>query len=338
MGELKNNERLLMIRDIFKEASDENHKLCLKDIYEMLTAKAGPDFDVDMKSIRSDIDTLCRSGFNIDFEVGRQNAKYYYYEDREFELYELRMLIDAVGSARFISASETESLIEKLKNQTSRYYGQELQNQIYIDKKLKCENKAARFFIHNIHCAIEKKSKIKFRYGCYDVDKTFNLRKDGKEYILSPYALIWNSDYYYVIGIYEGREDFSHYRIDRMRDVSVLDESFERKEFHTISYLRKTFNMYTGTLDTLKLRFKNTLISKVMDRFGKDVEITVKGTDYFEVKVDAALSEGLQRWILSFGSGVKVLSPSSLKESIMQEIKSMGAEYGLEQCDLNNNF
>lgn len=330
MGDISNKQRILNLMEIFKSETDENHHLSVDDIYERMIEKAGPNFNANMKSIRSDIESLSDFGFNIDHEVGSHNKKLYYFQDRDFEFYELRMLIDAVSSAKFITSDESQRLIEKLKSQTSSHLSKNLENQIFLEKKVKCENNSVRYYIDTIHRAIGNNFKLKYKYGSYDVNKNFNLHKDGNYYILKPYALVWNNDFYYIIGIYEGKEKFSHYRIDRMRKVEILEENFEKVEFDVSDYLNKTFNMYSGEVDIVYLKFHKKLINVVLDRFGTDVDIYSIDKDTFSIKVQAAVSEGLVRWLLTWGSDVEVISPDSLKASVMDEIAKMCSKYNIK--------
>lgn len=323
MSDMSNKQRILNLMEIFKNDTDEHNHLSLDDIFEKMLKKAGPEFDVNMKSIRSDIKSLSDFGFNIDHEVGQHNKKLYYYQDREFELYELRMLIDAVSSARFITSGESERLISKLKAQTSKYLAKDLENQICLDNKIKCENNSVRFFIDSIHRAISNNFKIKFQYGKYDLDKNFKLNKEGQYYTLQPYALTWNYDFYYVIGIFEGKNNFSHYRIDRMRNVQVIEEAFHGQDFDVTTYTNKTFYMYSGKVEIIELQFKNTLINVIIDSLGKDVKIVSTGKDSFNIEIEAAISDGLISWLLTWGSSVKVISPISLKEKVQEEILIM---------------
>jgi predicted DNA-binding transcriptional regulator YafY len=331
MGELSNNQRVLKLREIFMYESDENHKLSLENIHDKMSRSMGEDFYIDNRSIQGAISTLSKSGFNVDCEIGKQNKKLYYHADRDFELYELRMLIDAVSSAKFITVCESEKLIEKLKKQTSHFDAAELESQIILDSKLKCENRSVRFFIDKIHKAIGNNYKIKFQYGCYDVNKNFNLRKEGKIYSLFPYALIWSREFYYIIGIHEGKDDFSHYRIDKMRNVEVAEEKFRRLEFNAADYLNKTFNMYGGIVETVKLSFSNELINYVLDRFGRDVEVTRRNQNSFEIVIEAAVSDGLLKWILNWGRGCRVISPASLRERVLEEIRCMQDIYQVSE-------
>jgi len=327
MGDISNKQRILNLMDIFKKETDEEHQLSLDDIYEKMVKMAGPNYNVNMKSIRGDIESLSNFGFNIDHEIGAHNKKLYYYQDREFEFYELRMLIDAVSSAKFITSDESQQLIEKLKNQTSNYLAKNLENQIFLEKKVKCENNSVRYFIDTIHRAIGGSFKIKFKYGSYDVNKNFNLNKNGSYYILKPYALVWNNDFYYIIGVHGDKEKFCHYRIDRMRDVEISEKNFEKVNFEVSDYLNKTFNMYSGEVEIVKLKFHNSIINVVLDKFGKDIDIYSRDEDTFSIKVEAAVSEGLVRWLLTWGNDVEIISPNSLIMRIKEEVTKVYSKY-----------
>lgn len=333
MSELSNSQRLLKLKEIFMYESDEDHKLSLEDIYDKISEITGSDFEADRRSIKKDMDILRKNGFYIEHEEGKRKKKLYYYADRHFEFYELRLLIDAVSSAKFITVCESEKLIQKLKNQTSIYAAEELQNQIILDNRIKCEDKSIRFYIDKIHRAIGNNNKISFQYGCYDVHKKFILRKDGKVYTLLPYILTRDREFCYIVGIHAGKKSFSHYRLDRMRNVNIVEEKFERRAFNAADYLSKSFYMYSGDVETVKLSFSNKIINHVIDRFGRDVEITVRDDKSFEIIIEAAISEGLVRWIMAWGSSCRVISPASLKERVMTEINDMQKTY----CETREN-
>jgi predicted DNA-binding transcriptional regulator YafY len=244
-----------------------------------------------------------------------------------FELHEIRLLLDAVISARFLTIEETRNLIKKIKHLKSRHSAKKLEKQIYLDGIIKAKNAAARFGIDQIRTAITERKKIVFQYGRYNVDKEFVLSHDGDTYTVHPYALIWNSDYYYLIGYYEKAEEIRHYRVDRMRNVSVKEDNYKPQKLNIPEYVNHSFHMFAGDEELIRLQFDTKLINVVIDRFGLEADIREMDDDSFILTTMASVSEGLIGWILTWGSHVKVLSPNHLQDRLKEESQKMWEQY-----------
>ncbi|WP_064091301.1 helix-turn-helix transcriptional regulator [Rossellomorea aquimaris] len=328
MTRIDNKERLLKLMDILSSETDEDHELGLDDIILRFRQVYGSDVKLNKNSLKDDIDHLIKSGFDVTINQVKDGLpKFYSHQYRLFELYELRMIIDAVVSAKFITKQETKQLISKIKKLTSDHEGKKLQNEIQIDSSIKSESPQIRLIIHDLHEAISERKIITFQYGRYDLDKKFNLSHKGRTYKVKPYALTWANDYYYLIAYYYEAKEIRHYRVDRLRNVEALEESFPYEYFDVSKYVQSTFHMFAGNEEWIKIKFQNHLINVIIDKFGKDVEIMKAEDGYFVLSTKALVSDGLINWILSFGNQAKIISPPSLLEKVKQEVIQMNKLY-----------
>ncbi|TCP25628.1 putative DNA-binding transcriptional regulator YafY [Scopulibacillus darangshiensis] len=323
-----NRLRLIKVMEILRTKTDEENELSLGEIKEHLKMELGETFAVQDKSLREDLRALGDGGFMIDENTGKQGRKFYRHEGL-FEMYEIRLLLDAVISARFLTEKETKDLIKKIKMLKSQTTAKRLQKQIFLDGVIKAKSPAVRYGIDHIRTAISDQKKITYQYGRYNVDKAFVLSHEGRVYTVHPYALIWNNDYYYLIGFYEGAGEVRHYRVDRMRDVQVKNEHFNHHNIDIPDYVNRSFHMYSGEEDVIKLKFKNGLINVIIDRFGIDADIKRADDDSFFIRTKASVSDGLVRWLLTWGSDVEVIEPASLRERIKAENEKVQKLYNI---------
>lgn len=330
MTRLDNKERILKLMEIFREQTDEENELTIDDIVEQFRMKYGSDVKLNRNSLKDDIEHLIESGFDITINQEKDGLpKYYSHQYRLFELYELRMLIDAVASARFITKEETKQLIGKIKELTSIHHAKKLHNEILINSSIKSESKLVRLFINDLHEAISARKMIQFRYGRYNVNKEFVLSHAGDFYKVKPLALTWVNDFYYLIAYYFKAEEIRHYRVDRLRDVQLSEETYPYEPFDVSKYVSSTFHMYAGNEERIRVKFANSLINVMIDKFGKDVEIKKADDNHFILTTNAIVSEGLVKWLLNWGSDAKVLSPQSLVDDVTEEIKKMMRIYDI---------
>jgi predicted DNA-binding transcriptional regulator YafY len=331
MTRVDNKERVLRLMSILSEETDEDHELSLDDIIMRFKQMFGPDVKLNKNSLKDDLEHLIRNNFDVTINQEKEGLpKYYSHQYRLFELYELRMLIDAVVSAKFISKKETRQLTGKIKRLTSLHQGKKLHNEIQIDSSIKSESPYIRLAIHDIHEAIAERRMITFQYGRYDVKKEFNLSHEGKLYKVKPYALAWANDFYYLIAYYFEADEIRHYRVDRLRNVEPLSETFPYEPFDVSKYVQSTFHMFAGDEEWIKVSFQNHLINVIIDKFGKDVDIQRDGEDHFILNTKARVSSGLVNWILNFGSQARVISPPSLVETVKTEVSKLHSLYHSE--------
>lgn len=328
MCDISNRERITKLKEILEKETDEESGISKADIIKRLKEEFEPNiFKVNDKSIVEDIKTLSEMGFDVITEFGAHGKMLYSNKNKLFELYELRILIDAICSSRFITSEETSKIIEKIKRLTGTTLAKKLQNQIYIDGRVKSEDNQVRRWIDILHTSISDQKKVLFKYGNYNTDKEFTLHHNGEYYHVEPYALIWNNDYYYLVGILNNETKFRNFRVDRMRDVQIEDVIFSKKPLNISTYLNETFNMYPGESEMVIIHFDNQLINAVIDRLGTNINITKIDDNKFEVRFKAAINEGLTRWILMWGSDAEVISPKSLVEKIQIESSKMHMLY-----------
>lgn len=327
-SKLSSKQRLIKLQELLRKHTDEDNQLKLDEIldlfYEEYKIHAGK------KAIRDDLKALEESGI-FDVMVNQEKdgvEKYYSHQQRVFEIHELRLLIDAVSSAKFISTKETEDLVDKIKQLTSIHQAKQLGNRMILSESSKNENTKIKYSIHTLHTAILSSQYIQFKYGRYNLQKKFKLSNNGDFYQLKPYALVWHNNFYYLIGEYLPTEEIRHYRVDRMRDVAALDETFVRDPgFDVSKYTEKLFHMYSGEEALVEVEFNADLINVVIDRFGRGVNIRPIGEEKFRISTQAILSDGLVRWLMTWGSDAKVLTPPSLVERIKEEAEKFYRVY-----------
>ncbi|MGG0276204.1 helix-turn-helix transcriptional regulator [Bacillus rhizoplanae] len=326
MKDYTSGQRILKFLDILKELTDENHFITMKDIQERLQIQFNRN-SIDMKTLRKDLATLKEFGFKIE-EQTRPDKQKEYSLDTSFSSAELCILIDAVTSARFLTKKDTNDLIKKLKTLTSTHVGKKMTNALYVDQRIKTTNPHAKRWIESLHQAINEHVKIKFKYKRYNHKLEVVYGRNGDYYTVIPYALVWNHDYYYLIAK-QHKDDtvFSHYRVDRMEDVQYTNEHFHRESFDIADYIKKTFHMYTGIVENIEVIFHNHLINVIVDTFGTNIDVTQVDSDHFKIKFQAAVNDGLFRWLLTWGSSAKVVAPTSLVTRMKEESEKFAHLY-----------
>lgn len=307
--------RLLLLQKYFVEKTDELHQT---DTFTLMKFLEDQKIPTNRKTLRADIKTLYDSGMDIVTVPSKPNK--YFLGERDFELPELKLLVDAVASSRFITEKKSKVLIQKLSNMASISQQEVLKRNIYPSSRAKSTNETSFYVVDTINEAINRHKKIAFRYFEYDVDKKKIFRHGGELYQLSPYALIWNEDFYYVLGYSEYYEKVVTFRVDRIRDAQVLDERAKGKPkgFKVEDYAKKTFEMYDGEEENVRLLCNADLMKYVVDRFGEGVKTARSNDnpDAFIATVQIALSPTFYAWVFQFGGGIKILSPKEAYENL----------------------
>lgn len=327
MDEISNFKRLTAIKEILFELTGEDHYLSISDILHQLKLRFGSEYNVSRNTIIKAIEELKNCEFNIEEYVGENKTAYYSHQYRKFELHELRLLIDAISSARFITSDESNKLINKVRALTSKHLAKRLHNQVVVDQSVKGENREVRYHIDKIHTCINEKKRLTFQYGRYNLKKEFLLIHEGQIYDVTPLALVWNNDYYYLVAQPEGKDEIKHFRVDRMKNVVEGDPMPSKIDFDITEHLKRSFNMYPGIVNNVEVQFKNQLINVVIDRFGRNINIRKVNEDWFVIKMKASISEGLVRWLLTWGSDAKVIEPSQLVKKLKAEAEKMQRLY-----------
>ncbi|MBQ9765583.1 MAG: WYL domain-containing protein [Lachnospiraceae bacterium] len=319
--------KLMYLADIFMERTDETHYLSMKQILEALDAYG---IKAERKSIYDDIELLGQYGLNIEGE--KVNGRYgYHLLEHRFELAELKLLVDAVLASRFITAKKSQGLIEKLCSLVSRYEAKQLQRQLFVTERIKTVNESVFYNIDELYAAINADSKIEFEYYEWSLKKELVLRPNGKKKDISPLALIWDDENYYLVAYDTEADKIKHYRVDKMRNITATGQKRDNKERYSdidmALYAEKMFGMFGGDEMTVTMECTNELVGVIIDRFGKDLMLVPKADNKFTVHFKIQLSKQFLAWVFSLGDRVKIISPTEAVEAMKEEIRRLAEQY-----------
>ncbi len=318
--------RLLYIIDILSRKSDEEHPLSATQIMEYLRNDYG--IDCERKTVYDCIECLNKYGYEI---IKSQSPRGYFMTPYYFEPAELRLLIDAVQAADFISAKKTKSLIKKFSSFASEYQYKRIEKQVYIDNRNKCANENLFIIVDIISSAILTRKQIEVNYRRRKVVDGKTAQYEEKTMIINPYALIWANDHYYLVGNYNKYDNLIHLRIDRLKNVKVLD-SFSRHfsevspyqtYFDIADYSNKHLSMFSGDIKPVELICNNDIIEEFIDKFGEKNYMKPYNDEQFIAKIDVAVTDGLVAWVMQYGNKIKVKSPKELKNMIIDKTNSI---------------
>ena len=318
--------KLLYLVKILREETDEEHVLNAQQLIERLEKY---DILAERKSIYDDIARLQDFGLDI-IQVRNRSNSGYYLGSREFELPELKLLVDVVQSSRFITIKKSRELIHKLEQFAGRGEAGKLQRQVYVSGRIKTENESIYYNVDFIHRAIQENRQIVFQYMEWNLERKLVPRRGGQKYVISPWALSWNEENYYLIGYDADAGKIKHYRVDKMGSITLGDEkrlgSEAFESFDIADYTNKTFGMYGGKEETVSLVLKDRLIGVVMDRFGREADIRKLNDGFFRVRVRVAVSGQFYGWLTGLGQDARLTGP--------EEIVSDYRDYLKEICGL----
>ena len=305
--------KILYLMRILLTETDETHMLTMG---ELISKLADLGVSAERKTVYDDIEALRLYGLDIVMEKTRSYG--YYVAARDFELPELKLLADAVQSSKFITEKKSLELIKKLESLASVYDAGKLRRQVFIHSRVKSMNESIYYSVDALHEAVARRKKISFKYFDYNIHKKRVFRKSGASYIVSPVALTWNEENYYLIAHSEDREGLSHFRVDRMSGVTItgIDCGKDRPEFNLAEYSKRVFGMFGGEVAEVRLRVSNQLTGAIIDRFGKDIIIIADDEQHFTVTVSVALSPIFYGWLFQFGELCEVLSPQRLRDDL----------------------
>jgi len=318
--------KLFYIADILKKYTDEDHPIPATEICDKL-AEMG--VTAERKAVYDDIEQLLDYGFDI--IKTRVPKSGYFLGSRQFEIPEIYLLADAVRTAKFITPKKTRELVSKLQDMLSIYQKAGIENGIYIDSESKCTNEEIFYNIDTVSRAIALKKKISFRYGVRVLQSDRTIKVEYKQRKISPYALTWQDDHYYLIGNYEKYDNLVHFRIDRMRSVSVLEENSRsycevseyREVFDVADYTKRLFNMYGGKIENVDLKCNLEILEQITDRFGDKIFVRNITDTHFTFSTKAVISEAFITWVMNYGNKVEVISPSYLRDKIKTRAKEI---------------
>ena len=319
--------KLMYLMKIMLEKTDETHSITMPEIIESLAAYG---ISAERKSVYSDIENLRMYGLDI-IGVQEDKAYRYYVAGRRFELAELKLLVDSVQSAKFITAKKSNELIKKIEGLASKYEAMQLHRQVFVSGRVKTMNESIYYNVDRIHTAIAENSVIEFQYFRWNVDKKMELRHDGIFYEVSPWALSWDDENYYLIA-YDAKKDMiKHFRVDKMLRIRSTGKKREGKQmfasFDMAAYARKMFGMFGGEEQRVRIECDNALAGVIIDRFGKDVAMVRKGDKKFVVSVDVAVSRQFIAWVIGLGAEAKIIEPPEVVSQVREEIDRLIAQY-----------
>ena len=296
MTSIRNKQRPFRLLKYLYENTDEEHPISTTELVRIFVAE---DAHAKRKTVKDDMDVLVGEGFDVVTVRGRNNS--FFLGTRKFELPEVKLLIDAVSSSRFISAEKSETLINKLTDMVSRHQAEKVCRHLYTAEHVKADNKQIYYIVDAVTDAINEGKKIRFQYFDYDGKKEKCLRHDGAEYSVSPYALVWDDSHYYMCGYSDAKQMIVNYRVDRMCNTEIKDEKAVAlpEGFSMDDYVRKQFHMFAG-----------------------DETEVVLSEDTFQAKVHVADSPTFYGWVFPFEGKIQIVEPEEIREKYRSMVKA----------------
>ncbi len=322
--------KILALLQVFEQKTDDQHMLTVPELVDALN---GAGIPAERKSIYTDIAALQDAGYDIEQQRGRGGG--YYLASRSFELAELKILVDAVQSSRFITRKKSRELIHKLEGLASSYQASALQRQVFVSGRAKSENETSYYAVDALHQAIASDKMVSFQYWEWQPDGKKHPRREGSLYKVSPWALAWENDNYYLIAYqdYAQPANIRHYRVDRMQKVKVLNHPRAGKklyaDFDLAAYIKKRFNMYASSDEQqVTLRCANHMAGTIIDRFGTGIMlIPEEDGAHFHVTVPIAVSPQFLGWVCGLSPYVTILGPETVRDQICTLIQDMSKIY-----------
>jgi len=304
--------RTLMVLRYLWETTDDEHSVTVADIVAYLAEQGVPA--KDYRTIRADIAELL--DFGIDIVETKRDRYEYHVGNRHFEVPEVKLLVDAVQSSRFISQRKSKALIQKLATFVGPHDAGIIQRELYVDQRSKSDNESVLRSVDAVQDAIAENKKVSFQYFDYSPQKEKVARHNGMTYRISPYSLIWNDDNYYMIGFSDDRKIIQTFRIDRIDHLSQVDEPrIEPPDDYNVSdFFTQEFSMLSGKERTVELLVENHLMNNIIDRFGESVQAKTVDNGHFKITVTVALSTNFYAWVFASNGKIRILSPQEARE------------------------
>ena len=313
--------KLLLLMDYLLHNTDEKHPTTIRSITEYLESQG---VSAERKALYDDLEILREFGLDI-LKTGNGRDSAYFIGSRAFELPELKLLVDSVQSSKFISQRKTSDLIRKLEKLASVHDAQALQRQVFVQNRIKTMNESVYYSVDAIHEGISCNRKIRFRYFDLNVKKQRRYRRDGAYYTVSPYALNWDAENYYLVAFDAEAGRIKHYRVDRMANILTTDEPRDGQAFYSrldmAEYTRAVFGMFAGEAQTVRMRFENALVGPVLDRLGTDSMLIPDGDSHFTVTAKIVVSSQYFAWLFGFGARAQILAPEPVAEQYRQALR-----------------
>lgn len=322
-------QKLLYIEDFLRHHTDETHSVTVPEIIDYLASNG---IKAERKSIYNDIQTLCDFGLDIVHGVGPGNG--YRLAEREFELPEVKLLVDLVQSSKFITTKKSRELIRKLEGLVSENDARKLQRQVIVTDRNKTANEKIYYSVDVIYSAIAENKQIRFHYFDWDVHKQMKLRKDGAFYEVSPWLLTWDDENYYLVAYDNDAGLMKHYRVDKMLDIGLTGNNRDGREtfeqINVAAYAKKTFGMFAGEEKTVQLLCDNSMTGVIIDRFGSDVALRPYDETHVLARADIAVSPQFFGWLAGLSDKVQIFSPESVAHDYQRYLQDILSSYRKE--------
>lgn len=319
--------KLYYLAKIMTEKTDDEHMITMPEIQKELLKY---DVTADRKSLYDDLEQLRVLGIDV---IGEKDGRNFFYHvgGKQFEIAELKLLVDAIQSSKFITEKKSNELIKKLTGMASQYEAEQLKRQVVVQGRVKTMNESIYYSVDDVHKAIAANRQISFEYMRWNTDKKMEPRRDSA-YVVSPWALTWDDENYYLIAYDEEAGKIKHFRVDKLKSIKILqDKRIGRdkfKELDLAKYSKMSFGMYGGEPTKVKLTFKDEIVGVFLDRFGKDITIgKSKQKGWSETSVDVALSDQFFGWIFAIGPDVKIMGPKDVVKMFKKELKGRLEQY-----------
>lgn len=321
-------QKLLYIAQYLMENTDENHAVSTPQLIEYLNSQG---IKAERKSIYNDIDTL--NDFGMDIIRSEEHRGGYMLASRPFELAEVKLLVDLVQSSKFITEKKSRELIGKLETLTSKYDAKAMQRQVEIVGRSKTQNETIYYNVDIIHTAIHKNVKIRFHYFDWDVNKKMQLRHDGAWYEVSPWKLTWDDENYYLIAWDGKTEDVRFYRVDKIVDITLTEQTRDGKEafegMNLADLSKKTFGMFAGKEKTVRLRAEDSLTGVIIDTFGTEVALRKDGEQHFIARAHVEVSSQFFGFLAGLGNRVEIISPDEVRTEYKEYLANIISQYNV---------
>ena len=319
--------KLLYLCQYLLRSSDEAHPVTVAQMIEYL---ARQDISAERKSIYDDMESLRLFGLDVQ-SVRVGSATGYFIGERDFQLPELKLLVDSVQSSKFITEKKSMELISKLEGLASEHEARQLNHQVYVRGRIKAMNESIYYNVDKIHAAIDGNRAITFKYFEWNVERKRVWRRDGKRYAVSPWALMWDDENYYMIAFDPEAGHIKHYRVDKMSAIASVDEPRQGADafagLNMAAYSDGHFGMFSGQVQPVRLCFENGLAGAVIDRFGTDVSLVPLDDEHFSVTIQAAVNVQFFGWLCGFGDRARILAPAAAVEQMREHVANIARLY-----------
>lgn len=319
MTNIRNKQRPFRMLKYLYENTDENHPVSTPELVKIFQAE---DAHASRKTVKDDIDVLVGEGFDIVTVRSTQNS--FFLANRKFEIPEIKLLIDAVSSSRFINKEKSATLIEKLTGMVSKAQAEKIRRHLYTADRVKADNRQIYYTVDAITDAVNEGKKISFQYFEYNGLKEKHLRREGAKYYVSPYALVWDDNHYYMLGFSDDRQRMVNYRVDRMCNTEMTDETAVPMPagFDMEEYVQHQFRMFAGEEVEVVLECRNDMMKYIVDQFGEEVGTWPASEETFFAKVSVADSPTFYGWVFPFEGKVKIAEPQEIRDKYMAMVRA----------------